>query len=69
MKTDEGLQKEISDIKVALSMIIVDLVEAAGNLKPPFLTLPEGMTAEQAAYRRGAYDAYTKVIAALKEVK
>ncbi|HEY1441361.1 MAG TPA: hypothetical protein VGF65_11095 [Mycobacterium sp.] len=37
-------------------------------LEPPFLALPEhGFTTENLAYRRGARDAYTKVLVVLME--
>ena len=53
----------------ALETMLSELQEAADNLKPPFLALPEEMSTEQAAYRRGARDAYLKVIEAIKEIK
>jgi len=68
-KTSAGLLKEIESLKGQITAMLTQIIEAANALKPPFLTLPEEMSTEQAAYRRGAYDAYSKVIEALKEIK
>lgn len=52
----------------SLSRIIEQLKEAAAELEPPFLALPEhGHTPESLAYRRGARDAYLQVIEALEK--
>ena len=52
-----------------LESIIRELEQAAESLTPPFMTLPEdGVSGEKLAYRRGARDAYIKVVASLREI-